>query len=1468
VDLFQGEVKIGSLRRVSPEEVVAEDIVVRDPEGRVVLQVSRLTAQADVTDIVTRIVRGDEKLTIVIDRVRVERAEVDIVPASDGLPTIAHAFTPRPSPAAATSDPEPSIRVWLPTIEVGAVFGRGRLEGSPVLEAEVRGARASVLATPKGAAIDLARFSLLARGVGGADAKGVATLHVRAPGAVWGSFDGYMGEVQFGSVVRWEKETLDLKVDLPRAEPAATRALLAQWPLQVPAEARLHLKGIPPELDVELRAKLADRATVDATGHVNFASPLRVQLDVEGRQLDLRAVLPQAPETRIDVDAELGVHQESGGLALELGGAVQPMTIRSVAIPALDFSSSSKGGILTGQAKLHDLGLPLDVEFAVLSDGKVELNAEAKRVNLAKVERLRPYFDGQGAADLRLHASLEQGRLDSSVTLDTRNLAYQGAKLQSGRLSATLRGRVEDWQRLSLDARVNGKKATAGRFAFEEVEATARGPLLMPLVTMTLKDPHGPSFDARANVSLGNPISVRELSLGVLRDAVAIRGDVAQLDLDADRVLVRDLRLHGATGELSANAEVTPSTLSVNAQGQNLDLSAFSRVLGLPRGTLEGRGSLAVDVVANGQGQRGSLELSVTKAGLFDLSGISGQLSAQLDGAALSGACTGTVEGLGAFSSDWDTVLGGPPTERLSFERATGKWSVALNDVTLDYLGQLMPELRVDVNGRASLGLVVSRSAPNVVPHVEASAETHGLGVSIERQGKPPLRFEGLELLASAAHDGDTGNTSAALTVVQGSERLATASADITLEPRAALSGAEPLLEQLQRRPSTAKLVVSRVDLATLPEPVRAEGVRGALRLEGTLRGSLAAPIVSLGARATDLRFGAGERAEPIDVCGSAEYARQSGAFNVGAEVFLPPGGLDLSRTPCGGKRVATVQFRGEAPFDWERGVPHWSGTASATLEALPLATIPQLASARVTGTTTGTLILDRSGDQPNGSAQLSLEALRADQLEVGSGTLELRSDASRARVDFQVQRAKTTLGGSVLAGVTWASELPALDDAQPIDLELRAGQLEASVLEPFLAEMLTELRGRLDGEILARLTARTGPEDSREVEHVSGKVSFQSGSLVLTGLGFRLRDVGFSANAKRDGRTTLVEIPDLVASAGSRTPNLKAQLGLRLRGFDVVSGSASINVAGLPLVVDGVTRANADVRVSKLRIDRTPDRVIVDVPFDLLTIRLPEESTRQLIELKENENITLLQPIAQPKSNREDGALPWQLALHLGDDARVERGEQLDVPISGDPIVVLASGVGVTGSIMLPRRGAVQMLGRMFQIEGGAIVFDTPDPADPRLDVRASWRSSTNDTLFMYISGTVSKPKVQFDRPQADAVALLAGTTESGKGATNVGISALDSLLADTPLARVQLRGKDADEAGKGSTYTAAYRASDRIVVEGNYRAASAQSTSQFGQGSTVGAAVDYRVTKTISVRGQLGTIGTGVDLVYQYRY
>jgi hypothetical protein len=414
------------------------------------------------------------------------------------------------------------------------------------------------------------------------------------------------------------------------------------------------------------------------------------------------------------------------------------------------------------------------------------------------------------------------------------------------------------------------------------------------------------------------------------------------------------------------------------------------------------------------------------------------------------------------------------------------------------------------------------------------------------------------------------------------------------------------------------------------------------------------------------------------------------------------------------------------------------------------------------------------------------------------------------------------------------------------------------------LAEFVNELRGTLNGEVNARLEALAKGEDKRRVEQVGGDVTMSGGAFVITGLGFRLRDVDFSANARRDGKTTLVDVPDFRATAGTKTQNLQSHLAFRLSGFDIVSGSVSLNVKSLPLVVDGITRANADVDISRLTITRTASHILVDVPFDQLVARLPGESSRTLTELDENENIKVLQPVTEPKASRDENALPWLFAIHLGNKAKLERGEQLDLPISGDPTMTLAAGLGVTGSISLQRHGTVQLLGKTFVIEGGAVVFDTPDAADPRLDVRASWRSTTGDTLFMYVSGTISHPKVQFDRAPDQALALLRGGTETGT--TDIGFGVLDTLLADTPLARVQLRGQDSQDSSHGATYTAAYRLDDRIVVEGNYQAAGTNGTGD--QTATVGAAVDWRLTKTVSLRGQLGTIGTGVDLVYQYRY
>jgi autotransporter translocation and assembly factor TamB len=279
----------------------------------------------------------------------------------------------------------------------------------------------------------------------------------------------------------------------------------------------------------------------------------------------------------------------------------------------------------------------------------------------------------------------------------------------------------------------------------------------------------------------------------------------------------------------------------------------------------------------------------------------------------------------------------------------------------------------------------------------------------------------------------------------------------------------------------------------------------------------------------------------------------------------------------------------------------------------------------------------------------------------------------------------------------------------------------------------------------------------------------------------------------------------------------------------------------------------------------RKPEKMLVEVVFDELIARLPEAESRQLIELNENPSVTILQPIAEPKGQRADDDVPWHFVIHLGNKARIERGTAMDIKVAGDPNVVLAQDLGVTGTIFLKRGGAMVLYRKLFVIETGGVIFDTSDPKDPRLDVQASYRTSDGDTLFVYVTGTLTHPEVKFDRPREQAMAVL---LKDDASATNLGIGVLDTLIGDTPLARVQLRTQDGSETGDATTYTAAYRVNERFVVEGNYRAGSGGDNAPGDAVPGASAAVDWRVGRNVSVRGQLGTIGTGVELVYQYEY
>ena len=127
--------------------------------------------------------------------------------------------------------------------------------------------------------------------------------------------------------------------------------------------------------------------------------------------------------------------------------------------------------------------------------------------------------------------------------------------------------------------------------------------------------------------------------------------------------------------------------------------------------------------------------------------------------------------------------------------------------------------------------------------------------------------------------------------------------------------------------------------------------------------------------------------------------------------------------------------------------------------------------------------------------------------------------------------------------------------------------------------------------------------------------------------------------------------------------------------------------------------------------------------------------------------------------------------------------------------------------------------------------------------------------------------------RSEAEIQALLlgGGASESGdaQGAgVGYGADFVSELLADTNLPHVELRtgSETAAEDRRYATYTAAVQISDEVWFEGSYKALSA--SEQTDDGDALTGTVDWRFRRDWSLRTELGTLGTGVDLLWQYRY
>jgi autotransporter translocation and assembly factor TamB len=939
--------------------------------------------------------------------------------------------------------------------------------------------------------------------------------------------------------------------------------------------------------------------------------------------------------------------------------------------------------------------------------------------------------------------------------------------------------------------------------------------------------------------------------------------------LDDQALEVREARIEGAGGTLTGSANVRPGLAELTVSGDDVDLDAVARVLGLSAQDLGGRLRIAGEVAIARDVKRATLDVAVVDGRMGPLRAVALEGNATLADRSLEIEARASVAGLGSLRASVDAELGGSALDAESYRRATGRMDWGLERLDLSQVAVALPaSLRVShLVGSLTAQATILRSDPGRRPSVSLLAATNGLSFEIERgERAPPFEIQGIEAQVSANADAATGVIDGSLRLIDHEGLLVTVTSRLESDVDRLLAAPDAIVAELSSRPVVIAAKVDGRRLELLPEPVRPRGPTGVLSLEATLRGTLKEPVLS--GKGSLASLVVGEDARPFDVCGRVQYDPSAHRIGAGAEVHLPSG-----RLACSGRRVALATATGIADLPAiGRGERGFVGDAEMALEDTPLELVPALAQAGIVGTVAGRVAMLQTEDLPRVTAALRLEGGAVGTTSLGSGDFDLRSDGKVARATLTLASGQGRLAAEGRAGVSWEGLVPGLDEAQPILASATIENVDAVVLGPLLRDVLADLTGRLDGSFKISLVPRPNGTYGGDV---TGNAAVRDGAFQIRGLDMRLSHVSFSAEAKKLGNRSIIYVRNMKGASRSEHENIAATADLYLEGLSVTGGRANVNLKEVPFLVAGVSKATLTGSAG-LTLERRNDRMHIDVVVPELTADLPRSSGHEVLQVDAHPDIEIVQPVAEPTDRRRGESEVWELAFELGRRVRVKRAD-MEVRLRGNPVVTLAEKVSITGDVELTPGGRAQLLGKVFTVESGEAHFDTGEPTNPRIHVLASWRAPDATTIYVEVRGTYREATLTLrsDPPRTEQeiqALLLGGTSESGDaGAAGIsyGTDFLGEILAETPLRGLNLRTSNERSVDDRNyaTWAIATQVSDEIWFEGSYKTLENQGPGQQG-GYGVSGTIDWRFKKNWSLRTEAGNIGAGLDLVWRYRY
>jgi hypothetical protein len=1461
-ETFRGTVTVEGIERLSAQGLSVRRLGLVDAQGRTVLVLHDVSGAVDLGTFLPVLVGNAPRVTLLVPHVRAKRAEVLIAPDPDtNEPSIARALEPVQSAAREQAQATQEVRVWLPEIEVGSATGSVDIPDVPPFHARVVGVHGQVLVTPAGVAVDVRRFGANLRRRDGTEARGTATLSVRAPGPIRGSFEGFYGDVEVQARVQLRRERIEAVVSLPGASPQAMDAILPGWPLQERVAGRVEVRGILPNLEVDASLS-AGPSTIQARGTAFVEQPLRAKLSVTGEHLDLRLLIPDAPETDLDLSGDFHFDDQDGALRLQIGAKTEPTTVAGQSIPAAEIEGTLQDGSFRGRGRLLEPGLPLDVDVDVSREGIVELDVRARAFDLRKIRRVDLGFLAHGSG--RVTARIEKGRIDARYTLTLRDASTKEVRLGLLEVTGTARASLDDIERANVTGTASARNASFGVFTAETLKGSFSGRWPNGRFEVRAEAADQRTLQASGRVSLHGQAAVEDLTLALSDRHVQIQGKIARFVPETGALDVDHFVVDGVGGTVHGFLRLRKDLLETQVQGENIDVARIAAALGLPHSDLQGRMRLNVDLVAGRDVTRGRMSLRLGNATFGPVSGVSLDLRAHLDGRRLTAETSGLLHGVGTFGGSCEADLAGFLLDAETWRDATGKAELTLSELNLPLLAVLLgPDAAISpVGGRGYLQVGLERRRAGDLPNVLFTATTRGLELAVaDRAERPAVHLPQITLHTTGALNGRTGDASGTLLIADDRGELLTTSGAMKIDLEAVTTAPAQLGAHLLSAPIDLLVRVPPRSFEHLPPPLRLEALTGTLQATLQVKGHLARPTFHMLAFARNVRGATDRSGLPADVDVEAQYDPIAATAT---------GGL---RASVAGRTVARAEARAR------RSRELWVGRSKVELDGLPLTAIPGLSQSDLHGLLSGKATLERSEQTHGLDADITLRQGAIGRSPVEQARLLVRTTPRAAELDLQIVKPTGRLSAEASIPIDWGSAIPELRRGQPVSGRVRAVRFDAAAVAPLMADVFDRLGGLVDGDVAFRLAPPTEPGTGWQGT-LDGGLELKHGHALIKALGMEVRNVRLQTRLTREAGRTRVSISDVRGQVRSSTDNLIGEASLVLKGLELVSGTARLRVDDFPLLLEGVSQGLAS-GTATARLTRKPEHMLVEVQIPEMLTKLPRSSSRRVIDLNEHPDVYAFQ--LTPDTAEPGGEVfPWQILVRFGDRVRIRQSD-IDIGIRGAPIIELAERTHVFGTVELAPGGRVPVLGKVFVIESGFVHFDTGDSSNPRLDITATWRSPNDTMVYVDVTGTLKDSQIVLRSdpplPEPEVFALLIGgpstdrsDTTPSTGGSAAGAVGLGSGVAALGVSELLL-GESPVSLSVGTTsesrprYTAAVRIGQDLWFEASTYERAAIGAHNDAR-SVFSGTIDYRFTRNWSLRTEVGTAGGVMDLLWQYRY